>query len=95
MLTKGGPSNETNLIVYSIYREAFVNYQFGSASAQAVVLFIIILIMTLCSLSWEKGRFIINDDVNFLENHILYITYYISISIISPCYICPFHELYE
>ena len=46
ILTKGGPSNETNLIVYSIYREAFVNYQFGSASAQAVVLFILILIMT-------------------------------------------------
>ena len=46
MLTKGGPSNETNLIVYSIYREAFVNYQYGSASAQAVILFIIILIMT-------------------------------------------------
>jgi sn-glycerol 3-phosphate transport system permease protein len=47
MLTKGGPSNETNLIVYSIYREAFVNYQYGTASAQAVVLFIIILILTL------------------------------------------------
>ncbi|KMY48976.1 carbohydrate ABC transporter permease [Peribacillus loiseleuriae] len=46
MLTKGGPSNETNLIVYSIYREAFVNYQYGTASAQAVILFIIILIMT-------------------------------------------------
>lgn len=46
ILTQGGPANETNLIVYSIYREAFVNYQFGSASAQAVVLFIIILIMT-------------------------------------------------
>ncbi|EKN71473.1 putative glycerol-3-phosphate ABC transporter, permease protein [Neobacillus bataviensis LMG 21833] len=47
MLTKGGPSNETNLIVYSIYREAFVNYQYGSASAQAVILFILILVMTL------------------------------------------------
>lgn len=46
ILTQGGPQNTTNLIVYSIYREAFVNYQFGSASAQAVVLFIIILIMT-------------------------------------------------
>jgi sn-glycerol 3-phosphate transport system permease protein len=46
MLTKGGPVNETNLIVYSIYREAFVNYQYGTASAQAVVLFIIILVMT-------------------------------------------------
>ncbi|MFC3387794.1 carbohydrate ABC transporter permease [Salinicoccus sesuvii] len=46
ILTQGGPQNETNLIVYSIYREAFVNYQFGAASAQAVVLFILILVMT-------------------------------------------------
>ncbi|WP_370637567.1 carbohydrate ABC transporter permease [Salinicoccus sp. ID82-1] len=46
ILTQGGPQNETNLIVYSIYREAFVNYQFGAASAQAVILFILILLMT-------------------------------------------------
>lgn len=54
ILTKGGPQNETNLIVYSIYREAFVNYQFGSASAQAVVLFILILIMT--ALQFKLGE---------------------------------------
>ena len=47
ILTKGGPSQSTNLIVYSIYREAFINYQFGTASAQAVFLFIIILIVTI------------------------------------------------
>ncbi len=47
ILTKGGPSQSTNLIVYSIYREAFINYQFGTASAQAVFLFIVILIVTL------------------------------------------------
>ncbi|GAF11527.1 LOW QUALITY PROTEIN: glycerol-3-phosphate ABC transporter, permease protein UgpA [Bacillus sp. JCM 19045] len=47
MLTRGGPQNETNLLVYSIYREAFVNYQYGTASAQAVILFAIILLMTL------------------------------------------------
>lgn len=47
ILTQGGPQNTTNLIVYSIYREAFANYQFGTASAQAIVLFIIILIMTI------------------------------------------------
>ncbi len=54
ILTQGGPQNETNLIVYSIYREAFVNYQFGSASAQAVVLFILILIMT--ALQFKLGE---------------------------------------
>lgn len=47
ILTQGGPQNTTNLIVYSIYREAFSNYQFGTASAQAIVLFIIILVMTI------------------------------------------------
>ena len=47
ILTKGGPSQSTNLIVYSIYREAFINYQFGTASAQAVFLFLIILVETI------------------------------------------------
>ncbi|WP_420796547.1 carbohydrate ABC transporter permease [Alkalihalophilus pseudofirmus] len=46
ILTGGGPSNSTNLIVYSIYREAFYNGRFGYASAQAIVLFLIILIFT-------------------------------------------------
>ncbi len=54
ILTQGGPANETNLIVYSIYREAFVNYQFGSASAQAIVLFILILVMT--ALQFKLGE---------------------------------------
>lgn len=47
MLTRGGPQNETNLIVYSIYQEAFMNYQFGPASAQAIILFVIILVLTI------------------------------------------------
>ncbi|MGN7387205.1 carbohydrate ABC transporter permease [Sporosarcina sp. SAFN-015] len=47
ILTKGGPSQSTNLIVYSIYREAFINYQFGTASAQAIILFLIILVVTI------------------------------------------------
>jgi sn-glycerol 3-phosphate transport system permease protein len=54
ILTQGGPQNETNLIVYSIYREAFMNYQFGTASAQAVVLFILILMMT--ALQFKLGE---------------------------------------
>ncbi len=46
ILTKGGPANATNVVVYSIYREAFFNFQTGYASAQAVILFVIILILT-------------------------------------------------
>ena len=47
ILTQGGPDNATNVIVYSIYREAFFNSRFGPASAQAVILFVIILALTL------------------------------------------------
>ncbi|HVJ47947.1 sugar ABC transporter permease [Desulfitobacterium sp.] len=47
ILTQGGPDNATNVLVHSIYREAFFNSRFGPASAQAVILFFIILILTL------------------------------------------------
>ena len=56
ILTKGGPSQSTNLIVYSIYREAFINYQFGTASAQAVVLFVIILIVTILQFKFGERK---------------------------------------
>lgn len=46
ILTKGGPAGSTDVFVYSIYREAFMNYQFGTGSALALVLFAIILILT-------------------------------------------------
>jgi ABC-type sugar transport system permease subunit len=47
ILTKGGPLDSTTVIVYSIYREAFLHYNVGLASAQAVVLFVIVLLLTL------------------------------------------------
>lgn len=54
ILTEGGPNESTNVIVYSIYRDAFFNYKFGDAAAQSVVLFIIIMIMTLIMFKIEK-----------------------------------------
>jgi multiple sugar transport system permease protein/sn-glycerol 3-phosphate transport system permease protein len=47
ILTQGGPLDSTNVIVYSIYREAFLHFNVGLASAQAVVLFVIVLLLTL------------------------------------------------
>ena len=56
ILTEGGPDEATNVIVYSIYRDAFFNYRFGSAAAQSVILFIIIMIITLIMFRLEmKG----------------------------------------
>lgn len=54
ILTEGGPNESTNVIVYSIYRDAFFNYRFGSAAAQSVILFIIIMLITLVMFRIEK-----------------------------------------
>lgn len=47
ILTQGGPMNTTNVAVYDLYKEAFINYRFGTGSAQAIILFLIILLFTL------------------------------------------------
>ncbi|MBP3487680.1 MAG: sugar ABC transporter permease [Roseburia sp.] len=54
ILTEGGPGESTNLIVYSIYRDAFFNFRFGGAAAQSVVLFTMIMILTLIMFKLEK-----------------------------------------
>jgi sn-glycerol 3-phosphate transport system permease protein len=46
ILTKGGPAGATNVAVYSIYLNAFRDFHTGYASAQAVLLFIILVVLT-------------------------------------------------
>ena len=47
ILTGGGPINSTEVMVQSIYRSFYFNGQYGFASAQALVLFVIIMALTL------------------------------------------------
>ncbi len=54
LLTQGGPNEATNVIVYSIYLDAFRNFRFGSAAARSIILFAIILIITLIQFRMEK-----------------------------------------
>ncbi|WP_018930583.1 carbohydrate ABC transporter permease [Gracilibacillus lacisalsi] len=46
VMTNGGPMNSTNVFVFSLYQEAFVNFQFGLGSTRALILFVIILVLT-------------------------------------------------
>lgn len=55
ILTQGGPGDATNLIVYSIYRDAFFNFKFGMAAAESVILFLIILALTLLMFRAERN----------------------------------------
>lgn len=54
VMTNGGPGRATNVLVYHIYNTAFINYEFGYASAIAMVLFAIVLIITIIQFRSEK-----------------------------------------
>ncbi|NPV09823.1 MAG: sugar ABC transporter permease [Anaerolineae bacterium] len=46
MMTNGGPGNATTTVVYNIYRWAFDSFNFGRASAEAVFLFLILVVVS-------------------------------------------------
>lgn len=52
LLTKGGPANGTQTIVYRMYEMAFDTFQFGYASAIGLVLILVIGVI-----SWIQFRF--------------------------------------
>lgn len=56
LLTGGGPAGATTTLVYNLYRDAFQNFQTGSASAQAVVLFGLMLTATLVQFRFARHR---------------------------------------
>ncbi|MBT9776063.1 ABC transporter permease subunit [Clostridium sp. MCC353] len=54
VMTGGGPGNATKTMVNYIYEKAFKSWQLGPASAGAIILFIVVLIITLIQFSGEK-----------------------------------------
>ena len=56
VMTKGGPGRATSVLVLKIYEDAFVNYKFGYASAEAMILFLLILIVTLIQFYHNKKQ---------------------------------------
>ncbi|AEC02935.1 carbohydrate ABC transporter permease [Parasphaerochaeta coccoides] len=54
MLTLGGPGTSTLVLVYHIYNTAFISWDLGYASAIAMVLFLLVLIVTLVQMRGER-----------------------------------------
>ena len=54
LLTNGGPSNATTVLMYYIYYQGFQYFQYGYASAIALVLFVFVLALTL--LQWSSRK---------------------------------------
>lgn len=55
IVTNGGPMNSTTTIAHQIYRNGFEYYKMGYASAQAVVLMVIIFAITLINMRFGGG----------------------------------------
>lgn len=54
VMTKGGPGRATSVLVLKIYEDAFVNYKFGYASAEAMILFLLIFFVTVIQFYHNK-----------------------------------------
>lgn len=53
-LTEGGPGTATTLLSQYIYNQSFVSWDYGRASAAAMVLFVIVAVITLIQFRVEK-----------------------------------------
>lgn len=62
MVTKGGPNGATTLISILIYNNAFLRHKMGMASAQAWVLFVIVMVFTAVAFVSQKKWVYYSDD---------------------------------
>ena len=56
VFTKGGPANSTVTVAYDIYKEAFVNNNYGFATAKSLVFVVFVLLVTSIQLIITKSR---------------------------------------
>lgn len=62
LMTQGGPLDSTNVLVYSVYKNAFEYFKIGKASAIAYVLFVIILFLT--ATQWQLRKKLVYSEAD-------------------------------
>jgi sn-glycerol 3-phosphate transport system permease protein len=60
IMTKGGPGNATEVLVYKLYKDGFVNFNTGLASAQSVTLFVFVAVLTLLQFRFTERKVFYN-----------------------------------
>lgn len=56
VMTQGGPGRGTEVLIYKLYRDAFIGIRWGYASAQSVVLFVVVSILTIIQFRYAGRR---------------------------------------
>lgn len=55
VMTQGRPANQSTSLVFEVYQNAFDASEFGLASAEAVVLFLIVAVFAMIQFRWLRG----------------------------------------
>lgn len=56
VFTKGGPANSTVSVAYNIYKEAFINNNYGLATAKSVIFVLLVLCIAAIQMKITKGK---------------------------------------
>jgi len=56
VLTRGGPEFSTVTMVYQIYNRTFIEFDLGSALAQAVLMMVVLVILAIVQFKWLGGE---------------------------------------
>ncbi|AKP67972.1 carbohydrate ABC transporter permease [Companilactobacillus ginsenosidimutans] len=56
LITKGGPTNATNMLVYRIYKDAFYSGNYAKSSTEAIILTVIIALVTLVQFKFLERK---------------------------------------
>lgn len=55
IMTKGGPNNSSNVLVYEVYQEAFQYFDVGKAAAISIVMFLLVVFVTVVQLRLSRN----------------------------------------
>jgi len=55
-LTKGGPGQATNILVYKVYNDGFRGQDLGGSSAQSVILMLVVIVLTFVQFGFIERR---------------------------------------
>ncbi len=54
--TEGGPNQATNILIYKVYEDGFLELDLGSSAAQSVILMALVMVVTLIQFRWIERR---------------------------------------
>jgi sn-glycerol 3-phosphate transport system permease protein len=55
-VTKGGPGQATEIMVYKLYKDGFIGLNLGSSGAQSVILMVIVIVLTMLQFRYAERK---------------------------------------